>query len=94
MSREKMTMTIYQDGRLQIPVYMQNRLRLKAGDKVNVRLEKGEIIITPMKKKCVICEAEDGLKIVNKQYVCLKCVESVVDSWLKNRYDLGEDNNG
>ena len=85
-------MSVYQDGRIQIPVYVQKKLGVKAGDKVNIRVEKGEMIVTPMKKKCVVCETTDGLKILNGQYICLHCIEDMVQVWMKHRYGL-EDNN-
>ena len=73
---------------------MQKRLNLKPRDKVNIRLERGEIIITPMKKKCVICESTDGLKLLNSQHICMNCVESIVGTWMKHRYGFEDKSNG
>jgi len=86
MSREKATIFVYSDGRIQIPKLIRTKLKLKPSDLLTIRVEKGEIIITPLKKKCIICEKEDGLNYVDGQYMCVDCIEKVVDAWQKVRF--------
>lgn len=86
MSREKATITVYNDGRVQIPKLIRERLRINSSDLLTVRVEKGEIILTPIKRKCIICEKEEGLRGVEGQFMCIDCIEKVVDAWQKVRF--------
>lgn len=86
MSREKATMIVYTDGRVQLPKMVREKLKIKAGDKLSIRVEKGEIIMTPLLKKCIVCEATNGLKVLNGQYICVDCIEKVVDLWQRLRF--------
>ena len=86
MSKEKSTMFVYSDGRIQIPKILRTRIKINPGDLVSMRVEKGDLIISPIKHKCVICESEKGLNCVDGQYICIDCVEKVVDAWQKWRF--------
>lgn len=86
MSREKATITVYSDGRVQIPKLIRKRLKIKSGDFLTVDVEKGNIVLSPLKNKCVLCENENGLKILDGNYICLNCVEKVVDLYQKWRF--------
>lgn len=86
MSKEKATLFVYKDGRIQLPKLVRDKLRVKSGDLMTIRVEKGEVILTPLKKKCAICENEDGLNCIDGQYICIDCIEKVVDVWMKWRY--------
>lgn len=90
MSREKATLFVYSDGRVQLPKIVRNKLMVKPGDLMSIRVDKGEVILTPLKKKCVMCENEDGLNCVDGQYICINCVEKIVDVWMKWRYKNDE----
>lgn len=86
MSREKATLIVYSDGRIQIPKLIRERLKILPNELLTIRVEKGEIILTPLKKKCIICEKEYGLRSIDGQYMCIDCVEKVVDAWQKVRF--------
>lgn len=86
MSREKATLFVYSDGRVQLPKIVRTKLMVKPGDLMSIRINKGEVILTPLKKKCVMCENEDGLNCVDGQYICIDCVEKIVGVWMKWRY--------
>ena len=86
MSREKASLFIYTDGRVQIPKLIRNKLKIKAGDLVTISTENGRIVITPFIKKCMICETENNLSTIEGHSLCIDCIEKIVDVWQKWRF--------
>lgn len=87
MSREKATLFVYKDGRIQIPKIIIKNMKIKPGDLLTIRTENDEIILTPLKKRCIICGSNTDLSILNGQHICIDCIEKVVDVWQKWRFN-------
>ncbi len=62
-------------GRIVIPITYRKALALKDGDAVTVSMENDKLIITPLKKICVVC----GKKIEGKNdiRICKSCINAI-----------------
>ena len=62
-------------GRIVLPIGYRNKLGLADNAKVNILLMDNTILITPARKRCLMCGNEED---INKQLrLCTSCIERV-----------------
>jgi transcriptional pleiotropic regulator of transition state genes len=61
-------------GRIVIPAEIRKSLALEAGDRLDISLDEGRIVLNPTKDSCVLCGARAGLVPVDaNKSICAGC---------------------
>lgn len=67
---------ISNSGNVGIPIAMRRDMCLQPKDAVNVQMQDGSIVITPVSPRCMFCGAsKDNMKKIYGRHVCGECVE-------------------
>lgn len=65
-------------GRIVIPINYRNILGLKSDDKLQIYINNGDIILSPVKHLCVICGS--NLEPKSSITICKKCISMIKEN--------------
>ena len=65
------------DGRFTIPREIRKLLKLESVDELELNIDRGIIMITPIRDRCVFCNTREKLSKVGIYSVCENCKEEI-----------------
>lgn len=75
MKKTGITRGIDDLGRVVIPKELRRELNVQSGDSFEISLDdSGNVILTPVRSRCVFCGRTSDLKVKNEIPVCGNCV--------------------
>lgn len=61
-------------GRLVLPAEIRRRFGLMEGSHLEIHVDDGQIILTPLEDLCIFCGSADQLRTFRDRSVCAECV--------------------
>ncbi|HET6811539.1 MAG TPA: AbrB/MazE/SpoVT family DNA-binding domain-containing protein [Acidimicrobiales bacterium] len=68
-------------GRIVVPVEMRRMLEISPGDELEISVQGDSITLSPLKKGCVFCGTEEGLRTYRDKEICPSCASELRTSF-------------
>ena len=68
-------------GRIVVPVEMRRMLEISPGDELEISVQGDSITLSRLRKGCVFCGAEEGLRTYRDKEICSSCASEVRTSF-------------
>ena len=68
-------------GRIVVPVEMRRMLEISPGDELEISVQGDSITLSPLKKGCVFCGAEEDLRTYRDKEICPSCASELRSSF-------------
>jgi len=72
-----MTRRIDALGRIVIPAELRRILEIRVGDLLDIRVDRGHLVLAKVQRTCVFCDATERLTPYRDKLVCGSCIQSL-----------------
>ncbi|MBQ1517547.1 MAG: AbrB/MazE/SpoVT family DNA-binding domain-containing protein [Clostridia bacterium] len=64
-------------GRILIPIKLRKEFQLKAGDQLELFVDKDSIILKKYIPSCIFCSSQENVHEIKGRYICEDCIKEI-----------------
>ncbi len=64
-------------GRIVLPMELRKTFEISEGDKLEIYVESGKIILSKYNPSCIFCQSEDNIIEYKEKNICAQCASEI-----------------